>query len=190
MSRDGSRIWTGQFWALNPARPREPELPFYGRALEPSVRPEPADHRSLGCGGLIAAVVLGVVLENLHFTLPYTRSLESAVSGMFIANAVYALLNFFLVVLILSVGRQGIDVLLLRCLLAGFLIGLGYFPWVLWYLIPGPKLVLVMFMWGLTFAVGYGVVFAPFAALANLLWYRSLRALRPQLPIFNRGSGS
>jgi hypothetical protein len=109
-------------------------------------------------------------------------------------------------VVIVSLGRQGIDVLFLRAILVAFIEGaafiaiplianlsdttsgtqppaIGPFPVVA--LIPWPLIVIGV---GLISAVFQGPILFAFATLANLLWYRSFKSLRPQLPIFNRVS--
>jgi hypothetical protein len=137
---------------------------------------------------VVLAAVVVVVLSNIHFGLPGTGSLDS-LAGMMAANVLLALSAFGAVIVILSIGRQGADVLLLRAMVVAFiqgaagaiLLGAPPFP------VPlGIPWALVVFVVGLLWAVFVGPVYAALAILANLLWYRSFRLLRPQLRIFNR----
>lgn len=188
LSANGSRRWDGQFWVplhtdppldeLRPpvVRPYMTELPFERRGFRP--------------GGVLLAAVVGVVLSNIHVGLPGTGSLDS-LAGMIAANLLLALSAFGGVIVILSIGRQGADVLLLRAMVVAFiqgavgaiLLGAPPFP------IPlGIPWALVVFAVGLFWAVVMGLFYAAMAILANLLWYRSFRSLRPQLRIFNGAS--
>jgi hypothetical protein len=178
-------MWNGKFWVRVKSDPPLSELP------PPTARPAPIEfapeRRSLRLGGVLAAAVVGVALGHLHINLPGSGSLESTVKEMLVANLLWGLFTNGCVVLILSVGRQGIDVLLLRAIAVGFilgatLLGLGPLP------IMGWVWLLAIFVSGLIYAALAGPILAVFAVLANLLWYRSFRSLRPQLPVFNRGS--
>jgi len=145
-------------------------------------------------------------MGSIHFPVPSTGSLDSSLIGFLVTNLVWGLLSYGAVVVILSIGRQGVDVLFLRAILVAFIEGaafiaiplianlwdttsgtqtlaIGPFPAVA--LIPWPLVVIGL---GLITAVFQGPILFAFATLANLLWYRSFKSLRPQLPIFNRVS--
>lgn len=132
------------------------------------------------------AAVVGVVLSSIH--LPAPGSLDSLVE-ILIANLLLALLAFGGVIVILSIGRQGADVLLLRAAVVAFIQGAAGATFVaatpLPFTLPVPWALVVLVV-GLFWAVTVGPVYAGMAILANLLWYRSFRSLRPQLPVFNR----
>jgi hypothetical protein len=146
----------------------------------------PYERRGVRPGGVVLAAVVGVVLSSIH--LPAPNSLDSLIA-ILIGNLLLALLAFGGVIVILSIGRQGADVLLLRAMVAAFIQGAAGaifvaatpfpftppFPWAL-----------VVFVVGLFWAVTAGPLYAAIAMLANLLWYRSFSSLRPQLPILNR----
>ncbi len=140
---------------------------------------------------MILAAVVGEVLSSIHFTLPWSGSLESALTAMLIANLIWGLFTWASVVVILSIGRRGIDVLLLRAMLVAFILGVAFL--IVLVVMPLPvtprvPALLIVFTAGLISAVTLGPVLAMFSILANLLWYRSLTSLRPQLGVFNRGS--
>lgn len=191
LSPDGSRIWTGRFWAVNPARtpPRDDYTPsFEGRPAAREVLYY--DQRGYGCAGMIAAVVCGVGLSHFHITLPIpapeASSAAQAVSMALVALALWQLAVFGSMVLCLSIARQGIDVLLLRSMVVGAIYGgtlLGTLPLDLF---PGPRGYQLIGELTLGGAVTTGPILALLALALNLIWYRSFRSLRPQLPIFNR----
>jgi hypothetical protein len=194
-SADGSRRWDGKFWV--PQRtdrlPEEFSMP-YVRNLAAEI---PLERLGFRFGAVVLAAVAGLVLTFIPIPAPDPGSLEGALSELAIVTEIRFLVAFAAVVVILSLGRQGIDVLLLRAMLAGFIMGatvtglflaaifLGPIPIPVTPSAPWPLAVIVV---GLTLAVTLGPFLAIFAALANLLWYRSFRSLRPQLGIFNRGS--
>ena len=143
------------------------------------------------------APIVGVVMGSIHFPPPSTGSLESSLIGFMVANLVWGLLAYFAVVVILSLGRQGVDVLFLRGIVVAFIQGVAFMAIPLvgnslngtpLRVVPGIVWPLVVFGVGLTSAVLQGPFLAAFATLANLLWYRSFESLRPQLPVFNRVS--
>lgn len=191
LSADGSRRWDGTFWvAERPHRPLDEFLP-------PAVRPVADDfeweRQSFRLGGVVIAAVVALVISFIPIPAPSPGSLQSALTELAVVTLLRALFTFVAVVVILSVGRQGIDVLLLRAMLTAFLIGsavAGLFV-ALFVAIPLPVTPrvpwpLVVVLGGLFFAVQLGPVVAVGSALANLLWYRSLRSLRAQLGIFTR----
>jgi hypothetical protein len=204
LSANGSRRWDGQFWVPVYADPPPQELPrplVYRPVTEFSY-----ERRGYGMGGVLLAPIVGVVMNSIHFPAPSTGSLDSGLIAFLVTNLVWGLLTYGAVVVILSLGRQGVDVLFLRAILVAFIEGaafvaiplvanlwdagwghqtltLGPFP--LLPLIPWPLLVIGL---GLISAVFQGPILFAFTVLANLLWYRSFKSLRPQLPIFNRVS--
>ncbi len=189
VSTDGSRVWDGSFWVR-----RQSDQPF--QELQPPIARHFSDElwsarRRFGFGGVILAAVVGEVLSSIHFTLPWSGSLESALTAMLITNLVWGLFTWGSVVVILSIGRRGIDVLLLRAMLVAFILGVAFL--IVLVVMPLPvtprvPTLLIVLTAGLIWAVTLGPVLAMFSILANLLWYRSLTSLRPQLGIFNRGS--
>jgi hypothetical protein len=194
-SADGSRRWDGKFWV--PQRtdrgPEEFAAP-YVRTLAVEI---PSERRGLRFGAVVLAAVAGLVLSFIPIPAPDPGSVGGALREMVVITEIRFLVAFAAVVLILSLGRQGIDVLLLRAMLAVFLIGatvtalflaalfLGPIPIPVTPRVPWPLAVIAV---GLALAVTLGPVFAIFAAIANLIWYRAFRSLRPELGVFNRGS--
>jgi hypothetical protein len=189
LSADGSRRWDGKYWVrLTPDRSLS-ELPL------PTVRLAPGDvwseRRGFGLGGALLAAIVGVVLSSINFTLPWSGSAESAFFAMVVTKQLWALFTYGSMVVILSIGRRGADVLLLRAMLVAFLMGAAFLvvfvTTPLPFAIPVPGL-LVVLLGGLLAAVTGGPFLAAMAMLANLLWYRSFESLQPQLGIFNRAS--
>jgi hypothetical protein len=127
--------------------------------------------------------------------VPSPESLDAAVTELLVVLALRVLLPFVAAVLILSLGRQGMDVLFLRALLTCFLMGATIVALILWAIfslpiplpieprLPGPFEVI---LGGLLVATLLGPTVTFVAALANLLWYRSLRSLRAQLGLISR----
>jgi hypothetical protein len=205
LSANGSRRWDGHFWVPVYTDAPVEQLPP-PVAYRPVAREFDYERRGYGLGAVALAPVVGVVMGSIHFPAPSTGALDSSVIGFLVTNLVWGLLTYGAVVVILSLGRQGVDVLFLRALLVAFIEGaaliaiplvanlwdatratqsgtIGPFPVVA--LIPWPLVVIGV---GLISAVFQGPILFAFATLANLLWYRSFRSLRPQLPIFNRVS--
>jgi hypothetical protein len=179
-------MWNGRFWVRRQSDPQpSPTQP-------PTTRPAqielPGERRGPGLGGVVLAAVVGVVLGHLHFTIPGSGSLESTLTELMVVNQLWILLTYGSVVLILSVGRQGIDVLLLRSVVVGFILGVAFIGVTPLVIVPARTWLLVVFASGAIWAVLIGPVLALLALLANLVWYHSFRSLRPQLPIFNRSS--
>jgi hypothetical protein len=194
-SADGSRRWDGEFWVpqLTDRAPEEFAAPHvHTLALE-----IPSERRGFRFGAVVLAAIAGLVLTFIPIPAPDPGSLEGALGELAVVTEIRFLVAFAAVVVILSLGRQGIDVLLLRALLAVFLMGatvaglflaalfLGPIPIPVTPRVPWPFAAIAV---GLTLAVTLGPVVAIFAAIANLIWYRSLRSLRPQLGVFNRSS--
>jgi hypothetical protein len=193
LSPDGSRTWDGRFWVLirNDSRLDElPPLPVRRQAAEFS-----PERRSYRLGRVVLAASVGLTLSFIPIPAPSPGSLDSALTELVLVTLLRVLFAFAAVVVILSLGRQGIDVLLLRAMLTAFLMGAA----VTWFLfgavflaaiplpvtprIPWP---FVVMLGGLLVAVLLGPFVAVVAALANLLWYRSLRSLKAQLGIVSR----
>ena len=205
LSSNGSRRWNGQFWV--PVYTNPPvELLAPPVEYRPVARVFDYERRGYGLGAVLLAPIVGVVMGSIHFPTPATGSLDSNLIGFLVINVVWGLFTYGAVVVIVSLGRQGIDVLFLRAMLVAFIEGaafiaiplvanlwdvtratqsaaIGQFP--VMALIPWPLVVLGV---GLISAVFQGPILFAFATLANLLWFRSFRSLRPQLPIFNRVS--
>lgn len=153
------------------------------------------ERRGFRLGGVVLAVVVGLVLTYSPIPMPPAGSLDEALTEIAIVFFIRSWFMFAAVVLILSIGRQGIDLLLLRAMVVAFILGAAFMGLLLspalFFPIPvNPRipLPLVVLAGGLMWAVILGPVTAIFAMLANLLWYRSFRSLRPQLRIFNRGN--
>jgi hypothetical protein len=191
LSADGSRRWDGKFWvAEHTDRPLDEFLP-------PVVRPVADgfawERQGFRLGGVVLAAAVALVIGFFPIPAPRPGSLDSALTELAVVTLFRILFTFFAVVVILSVGRQGIDVLLLRAMLTAFLIGSAVMAlfFALFVAIPIPVTPripwpLVVMLGGLFFAVQLGPVVAVVSALANLLWYRSLRSLRTQLRIYSR----
>ena len=182
LSRDGSRIWTGQFWAVRDPAPLPTD---YGEpTLTPEVIEAPAVRRGLHIGGVIVASVFVAVMFNISFTLPGfllpSASLNDVASALIIALGIWAMLIYVVPAAILSLGRQGIDVLLLRSMFVGMVFGLR-FGIDLLFLFSGSRWIEVMARLAGSGAITVGPVLFGLAALLNLIWYRSFRSLRPQV---------
>lgn len=152
------------------------------------------ERRGFRLGGVVLAAVVGLVLSYSPIPMPPPGSLDEALTEIAIVFFIRSWFMFAAVVVILSIGRQGIDVLLVRAMVVAFILGVAFIGFLLspalFFPIPvNPRIPLpiAVIAGGLLWAVILGPVTAIFAALANLLWYRSFRSLRPQLRIFNRG---
>ena len=205
LSSNGSRRWDGQFWV--PVYTNPPvDLLAPPVEYRPVARVFDYERRGYGLGAVLLAPIVGVVMGSIHFPTPATGSLDSSLIGFLVTNVVWGLLTYGAVFVIVSLGRQGVDVLFLRAMLVAFIEGAAFIaiplvanlwdatratqsvaigPFPVMALIPWPLVVLGV---GLISAVFQGPILFAFATLANLLWFRSFRSLRPQLPIFNRVS--
>lgn len=193
LSADGSRMWDGMFWVptRNDNRLDElPPLPLRRQAAEFS-----PERRGYRLGLVVLAAAVGLTLSFIPIPAPSPGSLDSALTELAVVTLLRVLFTFVAVVVILSLGRQGIDVLLLRAMLTAFLMGSAVTGLIVGavFLAPIPVPVTPRIPWpfvvmlgGLIFAVLLGPIVAVVSALANLLWYRSLRSLRAQLGIFSR----
>jgi hypothetical protein len=156
------------------------------------------ERRGYGLGAVVLAPIVGVIMGGIHFPAPATGSLDSSLIGFLVINLVWGLLAYGAVVVILSLGRQGVDVLFLRAILVAFIEGAAFVAiplianqWDATQSIQPPaigpfRVVALTLGVGFVSAVFQGPILFAFATLANLLWYRSFKSLRPQLPIFNR----
>jgi hypothetical protein len=192
-SADGSRRWDGKFWA--PQRTDHSLDEFPPPVVRPVLDDLWSERRGFGLGGVILAAAVALVISYAPIPGPNPGSLDAALTELAIVTQLRVLFTFASLVVILSVRRQGIDVLLLRAMLTAFILGVAFiglilspflvFPIPVTPRVPWPVVVVAA---GLIWAVLLGPFIAVFAALANLLWYRSFRSLRPQLGVFNRGS--
>jgi hypothetical protein len=191
LSADGSRRWDGKFWvAERTGRPPDEFFPPVVRSVADEFAWERQGFR---LGAVVLAAAVALVISFIPIPAPSPGSIDSALTELAVVTLIRVLFTFFAVVVILSVGRQGIDLLLLRAMLTAFLIGsavMGLFfdlfvsiPIPITPRIPWP---FVVMLGGLLFAVQLGPVVAAVSALANLLWYRSLRSLETQLGIVSR----
>jgi hypothetical protein len=196
LSANGSRRWDGQFWVPvytdPPVDQTAPPVVY-----RPVAREFDYERRGYGLGAVVLAPIVGVVMGNIHFPAPATGSVDSALIGFLVTNLVWGLLTYGAVVVILSLGRQGVDVLLLRAVVVAFIQGAAFMAIPLignsltatpFQAVPGIVWPLAVLVVGFFSALLQGPILFVFAILANLLWYRSFRSLRPQLPILNRVS--
>jgi hypothetical protein len=191
LSADGYRRWDGRFWVAE--RSDRPLDEFPPPVVRPVADEFAWERQGFRLGGVVLAAAVALVTSFIPIPGPSPGSLDSALTELAVVTLLRVVFTFVAVVVILSLGRQGIDVLLLRAMLTTFLIGsavMGLF-FVLFVVIPIPVMPripwpFVVMLGGLFFAVQLGPVVAVVSALANLLWYRSLRSLRAQLGIFSR----
>jgi len=186
-------MWDGKFWVLTRNDYRLDELP--PRPVRRQAAEFSPERRGYRLGRVVLAASVGLTLIFIPIPAPSPGSLDSALTELAVVTLLRVLFTFVAVVVILSLGRQGIDVLLLRATLTVFLMGsavtglifgavfsapipLAFTPRIPW--------ALVVMLGGLIFAVQLGPFVAVVSALANLLWYRSLRSLRSQFGIFGR----
>jgi hypothetical protein len=191
LSPDGSRRWDGKLWVLiRNDYPLEDFSPSTMRRPSGEFSP---DRRSFRLGRVVVAAIVALVIIFIRIPAPTPGSLDAALTELAVVTVLRFLVAFAAVVVIISLGRQGIDMLILRAMLTVFLIGAALvgliidavfsFPIPVTPRIPWP---FVVILGGLILAVTLGPVFALPAALANLFWYRSLKSLRAQLGLFNR----
>lgn len=191
LSADGSRRWDGKFWVVE--RTDRPLDEFIPPVVRPVADEFAWERQSFRLGRVVLAAALALVITFFPIPAPSPGSLDSALTELAVVTLLRVLFTFSAVVVILSLGRQGIDVLLMRAMLTAFLIGsavMGLF-FVLFVAIPIPVTPripwpFVVILGGLFIAVQLGPVVAVVSGLANLLWYRSLRSLRAQLGLFSR----
>lgn len=178
-----------------PTRPPGPLDEFPSIVERPVANELLSERRGFRPGGVLIAALVAIFLSFTPIPLPPPGSLDAALSEIAFVSAIRSWGTFAALVVILSIGRQGIDVLLLRSMLATYILGLAFVGLILGAVFVGPipfpvnpsiPWPVFLFAAGLIWAVILGPVVAVVAALANLLWYRSFRSLRPQL--FSRGS--
>jgi hypothetical protein len=186
-------MWDGRFWVLIRNDYRLDELP--SREVRRQAAEFSTTRRGYRLGRVVLAAGVGLTLSFIPIPAPSPGSLDSALIELAVVTLLRVLLTFVAVVVILSLGRQGIDVLLLRAMLTAFLMGSAVTGLIFGavFLAPIPLPFTPRIPWafavmvgGLLFAVQLGPVVAVVSALANLLWYRSLRSLRAQFGIFSR----
>lgn len=192
LSPDGSRRWDGRFWV--PLRTPNPLDELEPLVVRPVATELTSERRGFRIGGVLLAATIGLALSYMPIPMPAPGSLDAALTEIAFVGLIRSWFMFAVVVVILSIGRQGIDVLLLRAMVVAFILGAAFVGFllapVLVFSIPvNPRVPLpvAVIAGGLVWAVILGPIIAIFAALANLLWYRSFRSLRPQLGVFNRG---
>jgi hypothetical protein len=191
-SPDGSRVYDGKYWVLQRTAPvieeyvppAEQYLPLHEFAHESG---------GFGFGGLIVAIAVGLVLAYAPYPAIPTDSFDTALQELAISFFIRSWGTFIAVFLILSIGRRAIDVQLLRSMIVAFVLGFVFFL-AFTYLFLGLSLlglrdtsrvppIALPFIGGAIWAVTLGPVIAIAATLANLLWYRSFRSLKPWLLI-------
>lgn len=186
LSRDRSRKWDGRFWVLiRPDHPRDAPR----SSSMPLARVQPSDRRASHPGLMLLAGIVAAVLGSIHFTLAPSGGRLAASVGLITAeNVLWSLLTYVGAGVILSIGRQGIDVILLRSMVAAWIMGAALTAPVPIYVFSPVAWLLAIFVAACVWAVTVGPLLAGMAILANLLWYRSFWSLRPQLGIFNRAA--
>ncbi len=180
LSADGSRVWDGYFWHRVSS---DPPIVQSGSAAARSQHTEfLLEERRFGFIGVLVATVVGIVLTHVHFNLPLVGPLSSALTQVLVTQLLWFVFSYGMVILILSIGRRGVDVMLLRAMLVAFFHGVAFIAmtplnqlvesWVYW---------LTLLLTALAWVVLVGPIFAVWATVANLIWYRSVTSLRPQL---------
>ena len=138
---------------------------------------------------MLLAGIMAAVLGSIHLTLAPTGGELAAPPGeMTVANLIWSLFTYVAVAAILSIGRQGIDVILLRSMVAAWIMGAALMAPLPIYVFSPVAWLLAIFVAACIWAVTVGPLLAGVAILANLIWYRSFWSLRPQLGIFNRAA--
>jgi hypothetical protein len=189
-SPDGSRVYDGKYWVLQRTAPVIEE---YVPPAEQHLRLHefPHERGGFGFGGLIVAIAVGLVLAYAPYPAIPTDSFDTALEELAISFFIRSWGTFISVFLILSIGRRAIDVQLLRSMIVAFVLGFVFFL-AFTYLFLGLSLlgvkdtsrvppIALPFIGGAIWAVTLGPVIAIAATLANLLWYRSFRSLKPWL---------
>lgn len=138
LSADGSRRWDGKFWVVE--RTDRPLDEFIPPVVRPVADEFAWERQSFRLGRVVLAAALALVITFFPIPAPSPGSLDSALTELAVVTLLRVLFTFSAVVVILSLGRQGIDVLLMRAMLTAFLIGsavMGLF-FVLFVAIPIP----------------------------------------------------
>ena len=180
-------MWDGNFWVrIRSDRPLDPLPPS---PLRPLARVHASDTRGFRPGGMVLAGVVAPVMSNIHPTLPFSDgSAAATLTEMRLAGILWTLFTYVAVAVIISIGRQGIDAILIRSFVVGFVMGAALMAVVPIYVFSIFTWFLAIFVAACIWAVTTGPLLAGMAILANLLWYRSFWSLRPQLGIFNRAA--
>jgi hypothetical protein len=141
-----------------------------------------------GFGGVVFAAVVGLALAYAPYPALPADSVDFAVQELVVSLLIRTWGTFMVVSLILSVGRRPIDIQLARSMIVafvfGFVFGLGFVAIFLGFQIPTHSqlpVILLPVLEGAIFAVTLGPAIFVAATLANLLWYRSLSAMKPWL---------
>jgi len=191
-SPDGSRVYDGKYWVLQRTAPVIEEYVPPAEQYLP-LHEFPHERGGFGFGGLIVAIAVGLVLAYAPYPAIPTDSFDTALQELAISFFIRSWGTFIAVFLILSIGRRAIDVQLLRSMIVAFVLGFVFFL-AFTYLFLGLSLlglrdtsrvppIALPFIGGAIWAVTLGPVIAIAATLANLLWYRSIRSLKPWLLI-------
>jgi hypothetical protein len=122
-------MWDGKFWVRN-----EPDLPLREFPL-PVIRPASdelwVERRGLRLGSVALAATVCLVISFVPIPGPNPGSLEGALGELAVVTLLRFVFAFGAVVVILSVGHQGIDVLLLRAMLTAFILGAAFVGFIL-----------------------------------------------------------
>lgn len=186
-SADGTRMFDGKYWVLQRTERFQESAP---RIDEHLPLREFAHERSGGFGfsGLIIASAVGLVIAYAPYPAPSASSVEDALQMLAISILIRIWGTFIAVVLILSIGRRPIDIMLARSMIVAFVLGFPLFfgLGLLLTVVPtGARstvpYIALPFIAGAIYAVTLGPVIAIVATVANLLWYRSFRSLKPWL---------
>lgn len=189
-SPDGSRVYDGKYWVVQRTEPTVEE--YAPRFERPTPTLEfPPERSGFGLGGVVVASAVGLVLAYSPYPAIPTDSLDAAMQELAIWLLIRTWGTLIAVFLILSIGRRAIDVQLLRSMIVAFVLGFVFYLAVTYLFlglsllgVPGPSRVppiALPFIGGALWAVTLGPVIAIAATLANLLWYRSFRSLKPWL---------
>ena len=124
LSADGSRMWDGSFWVLTRNGYQVNELPpLAARRQAAKFAPERPDYR---LGRVVLAATVGLTLSFIPIPAPRPGSVDAALTELAVVTLLRVVFTFVAVVVILSLGRQGIDVLVLRAMLTTFLMGAAF----------------------------------------------------------------
>ena len=172
-------MWNGQYWVrVRPDQPLVASVP----AADPGLWELQLDQRGYYPGKVILAATVGLTFSYLRLSVPIFDAGPSSLLDLLFFNLLLGAITYALIVVILSLGPQGIDVLILRGSAAGALMGAG-----VGLLTPVYQLSVALWLVWIAVSAMIGAIggipsLAAPAALLNLLWYQSFRSLRPQLP--------
>ena len=178
-------MWNGTFWI----RVQPDESSLEQRGVQPEEKVEFfLDRRRVGVTGVVLAAVAGVLLTHVPIDVPAVGSLDQALKQLAITTLLWQIFSYGTVVVILSIGRRGVDVMLLRSMVVAFLMGVAFLALTpLGAIVTGGTWVLWLLAFGLVWVVIVGPVFAVWATLMNLVWYRDTHSMRPQLGFLSPG---